>query len=931
MAEKPKKKRISTLAKAYEVSSDVLLTLLKDADVQVKSAASMISAETFQVVKPALLKEKERLDRMEMAKAGIKIPMKAVIKKSVVAKAKLIKAVPPKEEVKVQKEPTVTEVPEKTEPEIEKITEVKQPEPEIVSEEKVDVPVLLEPDEDIAQEVVEEPVEAISLEKEVKEAPEVSESSEEELSKEPTKGLKVVVEKPDEKLAARIQKYVADSARKGRGNANRSGSGYSGKFGKVPGAAKPKRREHSSGDKFKDVFAVRAQQAGVVFGVEYGGDKAAAGVKKETTFQKKKLPKTKGKKKKSKEQIEQELAALKSNVNKVMATVSRSSQKIKYRKEKSEEIDTEEKRNLEVAEFITIAELAGLMDSMPNQVIAKCMELGIMVTINQRLDHETIAVIADEFGFTVKLMEEYQEDVEEEEEVVDESALVPRAPVVTIMGHVDHGKTSILDYIRKSHIVDNESGGITQHIGAYSVNTPKGRICFLDTPGHEAFAAMRSRGAQITDIVILVVAADSMVMPQTKEAIQHAKNANVQIVVAINKCDLPNANVDKIKTLLAEEGVQVDDWGGSVSCVEVSAKTGNNIDRLLEVVSVEAEMMELKVNPNKMAKGSVIETRLDKGKGAVATILVREGTLRIGDPFVCGAFSGKVRSLLDEKGDRRKEAGPSTPVQVLGLVGMPQSGDTFSVMADEKEAREVASRRKEAAKDRELRQKHRITLDQLHEQIESGEFHELKVIVKGDVDGSVEAIAQSLVRLSTPEVKVNIISSGVGAVKEADIHLASASNAFIIAFHILPSESVRQLAENEGVEINYYRIIYEIVTDVQAAMEGMLSPSVVEEVTGDATILQLFKIPKIGFIAGCKVNSGVVDRDSKVRLYRDGIEVSDAKVTSLKRLKDDAKSVKAGLECGIGIESMKNDIKEGDTLAFFKLVEKAKKLSPAIA
>jgi translation initiation factor IF-2 len=498
------------------------------------------------------------------------------------------------------------------------------------------------------------------------------------------------------------------------------------------------------------------------------------------------------------------------------------------------------------------------------------------------------------------------------------------------MGHVDHGKTSILDWIRKENVIAGEAGGITQHIGAYQVETSHGPVCFLDTPGHEAFSAMRARGADITDVVLLVVAADSMVMPQTKEAISLAKNANCQIVVAINKIDLPTANSAKIKAQLAEAGVAVEEYGGNYACVEVSARQGTGMEKLLETLALEAEVLELKANPNRPAVGVVIEARLDKGKGAVASILVENGTLQVGDVFVTGTFAGKVRALLDERGKPKEFAGPSTPVQVLGLSGAPQAGDSFIVVADEREAREIANRRRVAAKEREMRQKRHITLDQLYDQIKSGEFHELKVIIKADVDGSMEAIASALEKLSTKEVRVNVISKGVGAVKDADIQLAAASEALIIAFHVLPSEAVRNLAEQEGVTINNYRIIYEVVDEIKLAMEGMLTPEVKEEVAGEAEILKIFRIPKVGTIAGCKVQSGSVERDLKARVYRNGIEVGEAKVTSLKREKDDARTVKAGFECGIGLEGVK-DLQEGDIVAFFKKVEIARKLTPANA
>ena len=929
MTEKLKKKRISTLAKKYGLTNELLLKLLKQADVEAKSAAGMIDAAAFAKIKPAVLAEQEKKERKEMAKAGIKIPMKAVIKKAVKKPAAVI----------VKKKEPVVVVEEKEEPPVETTPVVEEP---VAKSETVDVPVKNEVSEEPAVAQTEVPVEKKEevaekpapkeVEETVAEKP-IEKSAEKPVVK--TASFKVKIEKPDDKLAARVQKAIDE---KNQRRFNRGGDrGYSGRFGKVPLSQNKDRKRvprgpggapgaapTSGGDKPRDVYAVRAQQAGVLNTFSTDPNQRPD-LRKDATHGKKKGKGAK-KKKKTKAQIEQELSEMKSNVSKVMATLGRGSQKTKYRKEKIEEEESDEKKVIELAEFVTISEIAGLMDVSANVVIAKCMELGMMVTINQRLDHETITILADEFGFEAQLMDEYKEEVTEDEEVVDESTLELRPPIVTIMGHVDHGKTSILDYIRKTSVTDKEAGGITQHIGAYTVETPRGQVCFLDTPGHQAFSAMRSRGAQVTDIVVLVVAADSRVMPQTKEAIQHAKNANVQLVVAINKCDLPTANVDKIKAQLSEEGVQVEDWGGKTSCVEVSARTGDGIDKLLEVLSLEAEVLELKASPEGRGKGSVIETRLDKGKGTVATVLVQNGTLKIGDIFVCGSYSGKVRSLLDDKNKRVKSVGPSTPIQVLGLEGVPQAGDSFSVMGSEKEAREVAGRRREAAKDREMRQKRHITLEQLHEQIAAGEFHEFKVIIKGDVDGSVEAIATSLEQLSTKEVKVNIISSGVGSVKDADIHLAAASNAIIVAFHVLPTESVRQLAEREGVSINFYRIIYEVVDEVRAAMEGLLSPEYVEEVTGEARILQLFKVPKIGMIAGSLVSSGSVDRDAKLRVYREGIEVGEAKVSSLKRMKDDVKSVKSGIECGIGLEGIK-DIQEGDILAFFKTKAIARKLS----
>ncbi len=924
MTEKPKKRRISTVAKSYDVPSDLLVRLLKETGAVIKSAASTIDAETFTKVKPALIREKELIDRKELAKAGKKIPMKAVLKKAAI----ITRPAPPKAEIV---KPEVPEVKKENKQAVADTVDI----PSVANEIKPIAEDKSQPVKEPVEKTAEVPSSATPAEAEPVKAetpvsdvmPEVQEPPKAPSAKitiedipQTEQKLKVTVEKPDAKLQARVEKYITEQSEK-RVNQRPGSQGYSGRFGRVPSVLKSKKKETSPTDKPRDIYAQRAQEAGVFTSL----DAAKPEAPKDQQFQQKRVH-GKGKRKKSKQQVEQELSDLRTNVNKVMVTLSRGSQKNKYKKDKIEEEESDERKTLKVAEFITIGELAALMKVQANQVIAKCMELGIMVTINQRLDHETIGIISDEFGFDSQLMEEYTEEIQEVDQDESESDLITRAPVVTVMGHVDHGKTSILDYIRKTNIVSGESGGITQHVGAYSFETDHGPVCFLDTPGHAAFSAMRARGAQVTDVVVLVVAADSMVMPQTKEAIQHSKNANVKIVVAINKCDLPDSNPDKIRAQLAEEGVSVEGWGGEVSCVEVSAKTGKNIDKLMEILALEAEVMELKANPNKPAKGTVIEARLDKGKGTVATVLIQEGTIKVGDPFVCGSYAGRVRSLLDDRGKRKDSAGPSTPVQIMGFEGTPQAGDTFSWVANEREGREVASRRREAAKDRELRQKQHITLDQLHEQIESGEFHELKVIIKGDVDGSVEAIATSLENLSTPEVKVNIISKGVGAVKDADIHLAAASEAIIVAFHVLPSDSVRVLAENEGVTINYYRIIYEVVDEIREAMEGLLSPDYREEVIGEARILQLFKVPKIGMIAGCVVTSGYVDRESKVRLYRSGIEVSETKVSSLKRVKDDAKSVKSGLECGIGLD-VSNDIQVDDVLAFFKKIKVARKLT----
>jgi translation initiation factor IF-2 len=614
-------------------------------------------------------------------------------------------------------------------------------------------------------------------------------------------------------------------------------------------------------------------------------------------------------------------------VSDVFTSLSKTTAKKVYTKDKTSSEGDAAPKIINVSAFISIGELAGLLEIPSAEIIKKCMEIDkkLMPTINKRLDFETVEIIADEFGFKAQLMEEYQEEtlgIQSD----DKGNLKSRHPVVTVMGHVDHGKTSLLDYIRKTNVVRGESGGITQHIGAYEVATPSGKITFLDTPGHESFNAMRARGSQVTDVIVLVVAADSMVMPQTVESIELAKTAKVPIVVAITKIDLPTANIDKIMSQLSERGVQVDEWGGNVSCVKISVKTGEGIDKLLEVLALESEVLELKANYDTSARGAVIESRLDAGKGTIATILVQNGTLRIRDFFVCGNYSGRVRALFNERGDVLKEAGPSTPCQVLGFSGTPQAGDDLVVVESEQDASEIAVKRQQAAHERALRFRERMSLEQAYDAAKSGSISELNLLIKTDVAGSCEALAESLANLSNNEVKIKIIRRGVGAINDDDVYLASMSNAIIIAFHLMPSHSIRELAEQEGVEIKTYRVIYDAINEVKGAIEGLLKPVSKEEVTGEAEIRQVFKIPKVGLIAGCMVKSGEVDRESQVRVYREGVELGITKVQSLKRVKDDVSSVKTGLECGIGLRGYEN-IQEGDSLIFFKQVNVARTLA----
>ncbi len=588
--------------------------------------------------------------------------------------------------------------------------------------------------------------------------------------------------------------------------------------------------------------------------------------------------------------------------------------------------EAQEAQRLRVTEFITTAQLAALLGVPASEIIAKCLQLGLMVTINQRLDRDTISLIAADYGYEVEF-----QDVEEATELADEpdppESLRPRPPIVTIMGHVDHGKTTLLDYIRQSNIVAGEAGGITQHIGAYQVQLPDGRlITFLDTPGHEAFTAMRARGAQVTDIVVLVVAADDAVMPQTVEAINHARAANVPIIVAINKVDKPEANPDRIRQQLAEHGVLVEEWGGPHQCVEISALTGKNVDLLLEKILLEAELLNLRANPDRPARGTIIEAHLDRGKGPVATVIVQKGTLRPGDAFVAGAQWGRVRALYDERGNRVEAAPPATPVQVTGFDGIPEVGDQLIVVADERLAREIAQQRQQLRRQQQARQLRQITLGDISQRIQQGQAKELRLVLKADVMGSVEALVNALLRLSTEEVRVNIIHSGIGAISEADVMLAAASEAVIVGFQVEPTPAAQQLAAREGVDIRLYRIIYECVEEIQRALEGLLSPELKEEILGHAEVRQVFQISRIGTVAGCYVTDGTIARNARVRILRDGLPIHTGTISSLKRFKEDVREVSAGYECGLMVSGFE-DFRVGDVVEAFRLVEHKRTLS----
>ncbi|MBK7431457.1 MAG: translation initiation factor IF-2 [Bacteroidetes bacterium] len=581
--------------------------------------------------------------------------------------------------------------------------------------------------------------------------------------------------------------------------------------------------------------------------------------------------------------------------------------------------DAAENKVIQVTEFVTANDLARLMDKSVTEIISACMSLGMFVSINQRLDAETLTVVAEEFGYTVEFVSaDVQETIGVEEDKPED--IKPRSPIVTVMGHVDHGKTSLLDYIRKANVIAGEAGGITQHIGAYEVQLENGKkITFLDTPGHEAFTAMRARGAKVTDVAIIVIAADDSVMPQTIEAINHAQAAGVPMVFAINKVDKPDSNPERIREQLSKMNILVEDWGGKYQCQEISAKKGQNIEALLEKVLLEAEMLDLKANANRRANGTVIESMLDKGRGYVMTVLVQGGTLKVGDILLAGCYSGRVKALYNERGFRIKEAGPSAPAQVLGMTGAPQAGDLFNVMEDEREARDIANKRLQLQREQGIRTHKHITLDEIGRRLAIGNFKELNVIVKGDVDGSIEALADSLLKLSNPEIQINIIHKSVGAITESDVLLASASNAIIIGFQVRPSVNARKLAESEEIEIRLYSIIYTAINEIKLAMEGMLAPEFQEKIVGNIEIRETFKIPKVGTIAGCMVLDGKISRNTKIRVVRDGIVVYTGELASLKRFKDDVKEVSSGYECGLSIHNF-NDLQIGDVIEGYEQV-----------
>lgn len=808
--------------------------------------------------------------------------------------------------------------------------------PEVKSEKPISEEKPVEAVEKVVEEKVSEPIKA-----EIKE--EIQEVKKPEIVK-PVKEVEVKSETSsdeavEEKIETQYQKL--------------SGATFTGQKIDLSQFEKPKKKKEDPKKDFKKPGAPQAHNAGGANAANNnknkrkrivkpgtpgtpGANNAAGGPKKEFIkggaggFNKGKKPiiqKVEPSEEDVKNQIKETLERLQGKGNKSKSAKYRRDKRDSHRQRVDDELQAQEEgsKTLKVTEFVTVGEIAALMDVPITKVIGTCMSLGIMVTMNQRLDAETLSIVADEFGYEVEFI---TTDIEEAAVVVEDNPedLVHRAPIVTVMGHVDHGKTSLLDYIRKANVIAGESGGITQHIGAYGVVLENGeKITFLDTPGHEAFTAMRARGAQVTDIAIIVVAADDEIMPQTKEAISHAQAAGVPMIFAINKVDKPTANPEKIKEQLAGMNLLVEDWGGKYQSQDISAKFGQGVPELLEKVLLEAEILELKANPNKPALGTVVEAQLDKGRGYVSTILVQAGTLKVGDYVLAGKNHGKIRAMFDERGHQIKTAGPSTPVSVLGLDGAPTAGDKFNVYEDEREAKQIAAKRTQLQREQSVRTQKHITLAEIGRRIALGQFKELNIILKGDVDGSVEALSDSFSKLSTEEIQINIIHKGVGAITESDVLLASASDAIIIGFNVRPQGNAKQLAEKEEIDIRNYSIIYDAIDDLKDAMEGMLSPEMKEEITGTAEIRELFKVSKVGTIAGCMVTDGKIFRNSKIRLIREGVVIYTGELATLKRFKDDVKEVSKGYDCGMQIKNY-NDIREYDLIEGFHEVEVKKKL-----
>lgn len=907
--EKVKKLRIANLAGDINLSADTLLDFLKGKNYPVKTANSLVTEEMLQEIHSYFKKEIEK--SFQHQKKWDELKKKYFAKPE---KTEVVEKIEEVEEKEITVEVIISEPPK----EIENIQvqEILTEEPVSQVETQEEIEIQPSPEPTISEEPKVEKTTSESSEKESKESEETKVKEfiqPKDTDKNKMAGLKV------------LGKIDLDEVKKKKKKREET----------------PKAKEHKKETEQKPEVKqpIEIKKDIVKEDVEEKDKKKKIKIKKKKVKEEVVVEETDvNKKKKKGKKFEIDEKDVKAAIKQTLLSMDDSVVSIRniFKKKKKKEREAEQEklqeqklldqRKIKVNEFIAVNELANLMNVPVGDVISKCISLGLMVSINQRLDVETITLVADEFGFEVEFQQEYSADALEDKQDPEES-LKPRPPVVTIMGHVDHGKTSLLDYIRNTNVVAGEAGGITQHIGAYRVELGEGKlITFLDTPGHEAFTAMRARGAQLTDIVVLVVAADDAVMPQTVEAINHAQAANVPIIVAINKIDKPGVNIDRIKQQLADRNLLVEDWGGKYQCIELSAKTGKNVDVLLEKILLEAEILDLKANPDRPARGAVVEAELDKGRGVVATILVQKGTLRIGEPFVAGIYHGRVRAMFDERGNKVKEALPSTPVQVLGFEAAPQAGDTFIVVESEREAREISIKRQQLKREQDQKQIHHLTLDEIAKQISIGGVKELPLIVKGDVDGSVEALSDAFMRISNQEVIVKVIHKGVGGISENDVLLAAASNAIIIGFNVRPNINARKLAESQKVDIRLYSIIYDAINELKSALEGMLSPILSEEITATVEVREVFKVPKVGTVAGCYVQDGKIARSNKIRLIRDGVVIHQGEILSLKRFKDDVREVENGYECGISIVNY-NDIKIGDIIESYKIIETKKTLN----
>lgn len=887
---KEKKIRLYKFAAEYNLSTDTLIDFLQKRGYEAKSITALLTEEMQNDIRAHFKKDIEKAE-------------KHYKKISEFQKKRGEPEIQPAIEPHIQEKP-IEEKPVEEKSLEEKHIEIKPAEEKIIEEKSEEVAVAVE-------------------EAEQAQPAEIVEEKTEEKIEEPIQPLAAETKEAEEAKTFKTETEIAlETKKKGLTIVGKIDLDKKEKVEAVKEQLEPQVAQEAESEETKKKKKKKKKVLKVKKKAKAGED----GIEEVVSKKKRKIKKLEIDKREVEEAIKRTMLSLDESVLSERALIRRKKRKEKQElQEKILEQKQLEQKKIKVTEFIAVNELANLMGVPVSEVIQKCISLGLMVSINQRLDVETITLIADDFGYEIELQEDYHTDIDADLPDPEES-LKPRPPVVTIMGHVDHGKTSLLDFIRRTNVVAGESGGITQHIGAYKVILDNGKeITFLDTPGHEAFTAMRARGAKVTDIVVLVVAADDAVMPQTVEAINHAQAANVPIIVAINKIDKPNSNVEKIKQQLAERNILVEDWGGKYQCVEISAKLGKNVDLLLEKIILEAEMLDLKANPDRLARGTIIESQLDKGRGITATVLVQKGTLKIGDPFIAGIVHGRVRAMFDERGKKVLSASPSTPVLVLGLEAPPQAGDLFVVVNSEREAREISIKRQQLKREQDHRQIHHITLDEIASQISRGGVKELPIIVKGDVDGSIEALSDALMKLSNQEVSVKVIHKGVGAISEGDVLLAAASRAIIIGFHVRPNTNARKLAEAEKVDIRLYNIIYDAINAVKSALEGMLSPIVSEELVGTAEVRQIFKVPKIGTVAGCYVQDGKIVRNNKIRLFRDGIVIYEGQLVSLKRFKDDVREVEKGFECGLSIANF-NDIKVGDIIESYKIIETKKKL-----